>query len=675
MLNRLTMMQKLLVTLIPVTIVVLLGVILFVRDVVRESATEQAIALSQEVARAQGVELASSVLAELEGVSALMSVLHARDEIPVGVRRDYFSELLQSYLRDHQELVGAWMVWEPDAFDGEDGRFAGTEAHDATGRFIPYWYRDGETIGTEILEDYETRDYYRLAKQSGKTVVLDPYLYALGGVDQLLTSIAVPILEQGRVVGVVGVDLLISDLQAQVAKIRPFDGVTALFSGTGTVIAHPDERRLGKDLRETDTDVLGEDMGRFVTALERGESFVTQRWSDSLDGEALVISQPLALAGTEQHWTIAMALPVSKVLAHVNAMITKVVLIGLVGLAVMSALIVLLSRSLVRPLRGVVGALEDIASGDGDLTQRLPAEGRDEVAQLATAFNAFVTRIHDLVRQVSGATSQLASAAEELSVTSDGTREQVQHQHAETDQVATAMNEMTATVQEVARHANDAAKAAREADREATEGAGVVRETIDAIGLLANEVEQAAGVIHRLESDSDEIGKVLDVIRGIAEQTNLLALNAAIEAARAGEQGRGFAVVADEVRNLASRTQTSTKEIQAMIERLQEGANSAVGAMEQGRVRSSETVEQATRAGQSLTTIAGAIAQINDMNTQIASAAEEQSAVAEEIDRNVANIAQSVDTTSQTSGQIAASSDELAKLAAELQEMVGQFKV
>ncbi|RNE88913.1 methyl-accepting chemotaxis protein [Marichromatium sp. AB31] len=675
MLNRLTMMQKLLVTLIPVTIVVLLGVILFVRDVVRDSATEQAIALSQEVARAQGVELASSVLAELEGVTALMSVLHARDEIPVGVRRDYFSELLQSYLRDHQELVGAWMVWEPDAFDGEDGRFAGTEAHDATGRFIPYWYRDGETIGTEILEDYESRDYYRLAKQSGKTVVLDPYLYALGGVDQLLTSIAVPILEQGRVVGVVGVDLLISDLQAQVAKIRPFDGVTALFSGTGTVIAHPDERRLGKDLRETDTDVLGEDMGRFVTALERGESFVTQRWSDSLDGEALVISQPLALTGTEQHWTIAMALPVSKVLAHVNAMITKVVLIGLVGLAVMSALIVLLSRSLVRPLRGVVGALEDIASGDGDLTQRLPAEGRDEVAQLATAFNAFVTRIHDLVRQVSGATSQLASAAEELSVTSDGTREQVQHQHAETDQVATAMNEMTATVQEVARHANDAAKAAREADREATEGAGVVRETIDAIGLLANEVEQAAGVIHRLESDSDEIGKVLDVIRGIAEQTNLLALNAAIEAARAGEQGRGFAVVADEVRNLASRTQTSTKEIQAMIERLQEGANSAVGAMEQGRVRSSETVEQATRAGQSLTTIAGAIAQINDMNTQIASAAEEQSAVAEEIDRNVANIAQSVDTTSQTSGQIAASSDELAKLAAELQEMVGQFKV
>ncbi|WP_223807023.1 methyl-accepting chemotaxis protein [Marichromatium sp. AB31] len=668
-------MQKLLVTLIPVTIVVLLGVILFVRDVVRDSATEQAIALSQEVARAQGVELASSVLAELEGVTALMSVLHARDEIPVGVRRDYFSELLQSYLRDHQELVGAWMVWEPDAFDGEDGRFAGTEAHDATGRFIPYWYRDGETIGTEILEDYESRDYYRLAKQSGKTVVLDPYLYALGGVDQLLTSIAVPILEQGRVVGVVGVDLLISDLQAQVAKIRPFDGVTALFSGTGTVIAHPDERRLGKDLRETDTDVLGEDMGRFVTALERGESFVTQRWSDSLDGEALVISQPLALTGTEQHWTIAMALPVSKVLAHVNAMITKVVLIGLVGLAVMSALIVLLSRSLVRPLRGVVGALEDIASGDGDLTQRLPAEGRDEVAQLATAFNAFVTRIHDLVRQVSGATSQLASAAEELSVTSDGTREQVQHQHAETDQVATAMNEMTATVQEVARHANDAAKAAREADREATEGAGVVRETIDAIGLLANEVEQAAGVIHRLESDSDEIGKVLDVIRGIAEQTNLLALNAAIEAARAGEQGRGFAVVADEVRNLASRTQTSTKEIQAMIERLQEGANSAVGAMEQGRVRSSETVEQATRAGQSLTTIAGAIAQINDMNTQIASAAEEQSAVAEEIDRNVANIAQSVDTTSQTSGQIAASSDELAKLAAELQEMVGQFKV
>ncbi|WP_246221728.1 methyl-accepting chemotaxis protein [Marichromatium bheemlicum] len=669
------MMQKLLVTLIPVTIVVLLGVILFVRDVVRDSATEQAISLAQEVARAQGVDLASSVIAELEGVTALVSVLHARDELPADVRRDYFSKLLLTYLQDHPNLVGTWMVWEPDAFDGMDGRFAGTEAHDTTGRFIPYWYRDGETIGTEILKDYETRDYYRLAKQSGKTVVLDPYIYPLGGVDQLLTSVAVPILEQGRVVGVVGVDLLISDLQAQVAKIRPFDGVTALFSGTGTIIAHPDERRLGKDVRQSDGDMLGEHLERFVASIEKAEPFVVQGRSDELGGEALILSQPLLLEGTDQHWTIGMALPVSVVLAHVNVMITKVVLIGLVGVLVMTVLIVLLSRSLVGPLRGVVRALEDIASGEGDLTRRLSTSGRDEVAMVATAFNAFVSKIHDLVRQVSGATSQLASAAEELSVTSDGTREQVQHQHAETDQVATAMNEMTATVQEVARHANDAAKAAREADQEATQGGNVVRETIDAIGLLAREVEEAASVIHRLETDSDEIGKVLDVIRGIAEQTNLLALNAAIEAARAGEQGRGFAVVADEVRNLASRTQASTKEIQAMIERLQEGANSAVSAMEQGRTRSTETVEQATRAGQSLTTIAGAIGQINDMNTQIASAAEEQSAVAEEIDRNIANIAQSVDTTSQTSGQIASASDELAKLAAELQEMVGQFKV
>ena len=353
---------------------------------------------------------------------------------------------------------------------------------------------------------------------------------------------------------------------------------------------------------------------------------------------------------------------------------------GMVGIGIVLLLAGLgaawwLSRDLVGPLRSTVLRLNDIASGEGNLTHRLPVEGKDELADLAVSFNAFVATIQDLVKQVAAATAQLAAASEQLSATSLETTQEVRRQQSETDQVATAMNEMTATVQDVARSASEAARSAQQTDEQASAGKDVVRLTIDSIQSLATEVEDAAGVIQRLSSHSEEIGKVLDVIRGIAEQTNLLALNAAIEAARAGEQGRGFAVVADEVRTLASRTQASTQEIQSMIEGLQGNAGKAVEAMEKGRVQARDSVEQAGRAGESLDAITAAVTNISDMNTQIASAAEEQTAVAEEINRNVANIGQSVDETARGSEQISRASEELARLAAELQNKVGQFRV
>jgi methyl-accepting chemotaxis protein len=233
---------------------------------------------------------------------------------------------------------------------------------------------------------------------------------------------------------------------------------------------------------------------------------------------------------------------------------------------------------------------------------------------------------------------------------------------------------MAATSQEVARNTAAAANAARQADSETQAGREVVNQAIDAIDHLAQEVVSAADVIHRLEAESGKIGTVLDVIRGIAEQTNLLALNAAIEAARAGEQGRGFAVVADEVRTLATRTQESTQEIQKMIERLQTGAKSAVQVMEQGRSKAQVSVQQAARAGTSLDTIATAVSAISDMNAQIASAAEEQGAVAEEINRNITNISQIANQTASGAEQTATASAELAKLAARLQTHVGRFK-
>ncbi|MCK7576450.1 MAG: methyl-accepting chemotaxis protein [Chromatiales bacterium] len=351
-------------------------------------------------------------------------------------------------------------------------------------------------------------------------------------------------------------------------------------------------------------------------------------------------------------------------------------MLALVVVLVLGVLGVLwLARMITGPIRRVTAQLRDIAEGEGDLRRRLGVDGRNELADLARTFDLIVERIHNMVKEVAGVSTHLAAAAEELSLTSSETSEQVRHQLSETDQVATAIHEMTATVEEVARHAADAARAAQETDREAEVGSRVVEQAIVAIEALANEVEAAGQVIARLSDDSREIGAVLDVIRGVAAQTNLLALNAAIEAARAGEQGRGFAVVADEVRTLASRTQDSIQDIQDKIERVQSGSSGAVAVMEQGRARAGEGVAQARQAGESLRAIAAAIARINDMNTQIASAAEEQSAVAEEINRNIQSMSQSVSQISDGAMQAASASSELARLAASLQDSSGRFRI
>ncbi|WP_213880558.1 methyl-accepting chemotaxis protein [Pseudomonas sp. dw_358] len=349
-----------------------------------------------------------------------------------------------------------------------------------------------------------------------------------------------------------------------------------------------------------------------------------------------------------------------------------------VGAALLALLLGMLSawiitRQITRPLQQTMAAVERIAGGD--LSETLVVTRRDELGVLQQGIQRMSATLRQLIGGIRDGVSQIASAAEELSSITEQTSAGVNSQKIETDQVATAMHEMTATVQEVARSAEQASEAATDADREARAGDKVVAEAIAQIERLAEEVRRSTEAMTNLQNESNKIGSVMDVIKAVAEQTNLLALNAAIEAARAGEAGRGFAVVADEVRGLAQRTQKSTEEIEGLVAGLQSGTQQVAAVMLNSRNLTDSSVELTRRAGSSLETITRTVSNIQAMNQQIATAAEEQSAVAEEISRSIVNVRDVSEQTASASEQTAASSAELARLGGQLQTLVSHFKV
>ncbi len=376
------------------------------------------------------------------------------------------------------------------------------------------------------------------------------------------------------------------------------------------------------------------------------------------------------------HGAFEVMYPIADHLEEINdrAVELALILFGVFVLLVLGG-VAITNRILVEPLTELGLTLQDIASGEGDLTRKLKVHGKTELAWIAWSFNQFVDKLRKSIGQVHEAATKVAEESRQLTDITSRTREIVTTQQAESEQVATAMNEMTSTVHEVAKNAAQASDTVQETENDVSKGTQMVDNVVTSIEQLASEVEKAAGVIHELRNDSESIGSVLDVIRDIADQTNLLALNAAIEAARAGEQGRGFAVVADEVRTLASRTQESTQEIQAMIEKLQAASSQAVSVMEQGTGMARDTVDKAAQAGEALHAINSRMAEITDMNSQIASAAEEQSAVGEEINRNIVNISDGTNQVAATVEETAEASGQLAELSGELEQVVGQFKI
>jgi methyl-accepting chemotaxis protein len=358
----------------------------------------------------------------------------------------------------------------------------------------------------------------------------------------------------------------------------------------------------------------------------------------------------------------------------IESALTVTITIAISAFLLALVLSFLVIKAITDPLKKLTDIFSNIEQSS-NLTLRTNINSKDELGIVSRSFDSLLDKFHKTLEDVIDIVAKLDNSSVNLANSSATTSNHINNQRLETDMVATAMNEMAMTAQEVAKNAANTASGSEDANKQSLQGQVVVASTVDSINKLSEQINNAASSIDKLSNDSQEIGRVLDVIRGIAEQTNLLALNAAIEAARAGEQGRGFAVVADEVRSLASRTESSTQEIQSMIESLQSGTKDAVSVMQQSSVQVESSVEQANQAGQALTQITESVASINDMAAQIATAAEEQTSVNEEINRNVTNISTISDETATEAEKTNNSSQELATLASTLNQLVSQFKV
>ncbi|MFM5670084.1 methyl-accepting chemotaxis protein [Aeromonas hydrophila] len=677
------------------------------QDQVLTSTTAEAQSAAENWMKAMGSEQAAKVTSYLDeayfratllGQGILFQRKNAADNFGSSeTLRTAVNQQLHDAAASSDNLLGVYAVFEPDQLDGEDSNYHGSSALGSNdqGRFSTYWARVDGKIEPEVQNESVLADesptaaggveneWYRCSIRSKALCLLEPYLDDVGSQKVLMTSVTVPLLEQEKLLGMVGVDISLTALQSLVKEMDQ-----ELYEGQGKVLLVSSQGRVaGVDGFDV---TLGSPLGQQYQALAGelqgwlGQGQVSSRWSP--DGTLLQTFVPVRMRGTEQKWGIYIELPRSVVLASAlqlqddlsgqanRSVMTQLLIGGLIS-AVALICIWLMAHQIVAPIRAVVARLKDIASGEGDLTQRIELRRDDEIGELAKWFNSFLNKLQSTISQVIDTVAGTRASAEQAASVAERTSAGMQAQYQEVDLVATAFEELSATALQVAGNANSAVAAANLADTAAQEGKYVVADTQEAMRKLMAVISDAKPVVEHLSANSENINDILVVIQGIAEQTNLLALNAAIEAARAGEQGRGFAVVADEVRNLAGRTQNAIVEIQTLIGQLQSGTEAVVKAIMTGHSQADLTLTKVDLSVSVLEQIIHAVATIHQMNEQIARAAQEQSGVADEINRNVSNIRDVSHTIRAEAASSAENGRELSALADKQQQLVGQFKV
>lgn len=611
-----------------------------------------------------------------------------RQSTSPAVLRDDITKILAEQVSANPHVLGVGLAFEPNALDGQDRDFTNALVNGGNekGRFAPYVSTKVKSYAIpekEVVDDGSPGTYwYNCVIKNRRTCVTNPYSYTNAeGVENLMSTVSVPLLEGERVRGVICIDLSLKSLQelAGQASEKIYNGAAqvSFLSADGVLAASSeDESKLGAQLLQVDKQFGA----RIVEFLKKKETGLVQG-----EQEITVVSPFSPIPGAPS-WAVVIKVSESVLLNSSKQLLEKLsaanlsaaifqLAVGAVTVLIGLFLIFIMALSITRPILRVAKLFEEIASGDGDLTKRLKYDGDDEIKKLVDWFNRFLDKLQPIIFEICRSVDDTRRTADQASCIATESSVSMQQQYREVEQVATAAHELSATSQEVARSASLAAEAARSVEEAANAGMATIEQTTASINRLATTIHGAVQEVEQLAGNSAEIGKVLDVIRSIAEQTNLLALNAAIEAARVGESGRGFAVVADEVRHLAKRTQDSVSEIQGVIETLQSGTRSIVHTMRLSHTQAGGSVLEVGHAVQALEKINQGIADISDLNLQIASAAEEQSAVTEEVNQNVSSIRDVTEVLARQSSESAEISGALNKLANQQQKLMAAFRV
>ncbi|WP_334012825.1 methyl-accepting chemotaxis protein [Alteromonas sp. S167] len=536
---------------------------------------------------------------------------------------------------------------------------------------------DGPNAGNPNEGYFATkRPWFTTAVSQGKLYVTPPAVDSQDG--SVSAVVQAPVYQNGKLLGVGGVDILISTVGKVVDTIRyENQGTAFLLDENQNIVYFPKqsvELPLSSAISNFDNafnDTQG--FNKLASAISANSSgIIPVVWKGE---EYVAVFEHAALDTPQMNWSLGILIPASIINTPINTAITTATVVAFVIIGLIALITYIASAKVTKPLAEMRSAMAEIARGDGDLTKRLEVKSNDEIGALAVEFNTFTDKLRDLLKDTALSTKAVSDAADHLRDVSHATSQEINQERSQVDNVSTAVTQMAATVDEISQNAAQSSTAATKADELVQSGSAQIQEAMTEIRALADSIQEGVDVVSGLSKESDNIGAVVDVINSIAEQTNLLALNAAIEAARAGEQGRGFAVVADEVRSLASRTQESTTDIGRMVERLQSMAEQTDQVMQAGKLRSESGVEKTEKVVVTLQDITESIGQVHEQSTHIALATEQQTEVAQDINESLVAITSLSDRTSQHAEELAVEATQLSAVSTDLKELVGQFRI